>query len=370
MRSRLLSLSLTCTLLLGQQWKTALPGYRFAFPRDHFSHPDYQTEWWYYTGNLRAADGHRYGFELTFFRQGTVLTPKAAEAEDSTWRPDQLYLAHLALSDIDGQRFYHTERLNRAGPGLAGAAFSDGQYWNGNWQVRWTALPGEQQELRAVCDRFQLHLSLHSLKAPVIQGQNGVSQKGPKEGQASHYISFTRLQAVGELTEKSSTLRVRGLAWMDHEFFTEPATTDLSGWDWFAVQLNDSKELMLYRLRDKFGKADPYSSGAYIDSQGGGRFLSAREFSLTPGETWRSAQSGASYPISWHISVPSLALDLVEETGLKDQELWNKNSTSPNYWEGAVAYKGTIHDRPIEGVGYLEMTGYSGAAKLSGMAQK
>ena len=210
MRSRLLSLFLGCTLLFGQQWETALPGYRFEFPRDHFSHSDYQTEWWYYTGNLRSAEGHRYGFELTFFRQGTVLTPGAAQAEDPTWRPDQLYLAHLALSDIDGQRFYHTERLNRAGPGLAGASFSDGQYWNGNWQVRWTDLPGGQQELTVVCDSFKLHLNLDSLKPPVIQGQDGLSEKGPRRGEASHYISLTRLQANGELTEKSSTLRDPG----------------------------------------------------------------------------------------------------------------------------------------------------------------
>ncbi len=370
MRSRLLCLWLGCAMLSGQQWKAALPGYHFEFPRDHFSHPDYQTEWWYYTGNLRSLDGHRYGFELTFFRQGTVLTPEAAEAEDTTWRPDQLYLAHLALSDIDGQRFYHTERLNRAGPELAGAAFADGQYWNGNWQVRWTALPGEQQELTAVCDRFKLRLDLSSLKAPVIQGQDGVSKKGAKQGQASHYISFTRLQAVGELTQKSSTVEVTGLAWMDHEFFTELPASDLSGWDWFAIQLNNNEELMLYRLRAKFGESDPYSSGAYIDSRGKVRFLSAQEFLLIPGETWRSGRSRASYPVTWHISVPSLTLELTEQTGLKDQELWSKDSTSPSYWEGAVTYKGTMRGRPIEGIGYLEMTGYSGAVKLSGMTQK
>lgn len=370
MPSKLLSLLLACTLLCGRQWETALPGYRFEFPRDHFSHPDYQTEWWYYTGNLRATDGHRYGFELTFFRQGAALTPEAAEAESESWRPDQLYLAHLALSDIDGQRFYHTERLNRAGPSLAGAAFSDGQYWNGNWQVRWTDLPGEQQELTAVCDRFKLHLNLDSLKRPVIQGQDGVSQKGPVRGQASHYISLTRLNASGELTEKGRARQVRGLAWMDHEFFTEPAASDLSGWDWFAIQLNNSEELMLYRLRDKSGKADPYSSGAYIDSQGKARFLSAEEFSLTPRGTWQSAQSGASYPITWHIGVLPLALELTEETELKDQELWSKDSTAPSYWEGAVTYKGTLRGQAMEGVGYLEMTGYSGAVKLSGMTQK
>ncbi|MBV8865923.1 MAG: hypothetical protein JO210_11060 [Acidobacteriaceae bacterium] len=366
----LLYLCLGCMFLFGQEWKAAMPGFRFEFPRDHFSHLEYQTEWWYYTGNLRAADGHRYGFELTFFRQSEHLPPEAAQTEDARWRPEQVYLAHLALSDIDGKSFYHTERLNRAGPGLAGAGFSDGQYWNGNWQVRWTELPGEQQELSAVCDRFKLRATLEPLKPPVIQGQNGVSQKGPAPGQASHYISFTRLQAEGELTEKGSTVQVQGLAWMDHEFFTEPASSNLSGWDWFAIQLDNKQELMLYRLRDRSGMADPYSSGAYIDSRGKIRFLSDEEFALTPGELWRSPHSGADYPVSWRISVPSLAINLVEEAKLKDQELWSRDSTAPSYWEGAVTYKGQAGGAPIQGIGYLEMTGYSGAVKLGGMTQK
>ncbi len=361
---------LCCTLLAAQEWKAALPGYHFEFPRDHFSHPEYQTEWWYYTGNLRAEDGHRYGFELTFFRQGERLSSQAAEAEDLTWRPEQLYLAHLALSDIDGKSFYHAERLNRAGPGLAGAALADRQYWNGNWQVHWTALPGEQQELRAVCDKFELLLTLLPLKPPVIQGQNGVSQKGPLQGQASHYISFTRLQVAGELNERGSGGKVHGLAWMDHEFFTEPRSADLVGWDWFAIQLDNDEELMLYRLRSKTRTVDPYSSGAYIDSKGKFRYLSAREFSLLAGKTWKSAHSGASYPVAWHITVPMLSLELDEETDLRDQELWSKDGASPSYWEGAVTYKGVVRNSPITGVGYLEMTGYSAAVKLSGMTQK
>src|ERR1700761_183054 len=147
-----------------QQWQLALPGYRYQFPRDHFDHPDYQTEWWYYTGNLRAPDGHRFGFELTFFREAIQLSQQQAAESDTTWRPDQIYLAHLALSDIDGQEFFHTERLNRAGPGLAGSRFDQQRFWNGNWQVRWPSLPGGEQELQAVCDRFTFHLKLKPAK--------------------------------------------------------------------------------------------------------------------------------------------------------------------------------------------------------------
>ncbi len=370
MRSSSLIPLLIPAVLCAQNWQAALPGYHFEFPRDHFSHPEYQTEWWYYTGNLHAADGHRYGFELTFFRQGVRLAADAAASEDGVWRPDQLYLAHLALSDVDGHSFYHSERLNRAGPGLAGADFSDGRYWNGNWQVRWTAPPSVQQQLVAVCDRFTLRLNLQSAKPPVIQGQDGVSRKGPLPGEASHYISFTRLTATGQLQQKGSAIGVSGTAWMDHEFFTEPPDSNFAGWDWFAIQLQNNEELMLYRLRNKSGQVDPYSSGAYIDSQGQAHFLHAGDFSLTPGETWQSPHSKADYPISWQIRVPSLQLDLSERTELKDQELWSQEGSSPSYWEGAVTYQGTLRDHPIDGVGYLEMTGYREAIRLSGMAPR
>jgi len=356
--------------LIAQDWEIALPGYTFRFPRDYFSHPAYQTEWWYYTGNLRAQDGHRYGFELTFFRQGVHLPPQVAGSEDTVWRPDQLYLAHLALSDIDGHSFYNTERLNRAGPGLAGASMQDGRYWNGNWQVRWTSLPDSQQELVAVSNRFTLHLTLQPRKPPVIQGQNGVSQKGPARGQASHYISFTRLAAAGELNIKASVARVSGIAWMDHEFFSEPPDSNLAGWDWFAIQLDNNEELMIYRLRDKSRKPNPYSSGSYTDAAGQVHFLDASAFSMNPGTTWESPHSKARYPISWQIAVPSLDLQLEEQTDLQDQELSGNETDSPVYWEGAVRYKGTLRKQPIAGVGYLEMTGYREAIRLSGMAAK
>jgi len=356
---------------LAPPWQLALPGYRYEFPRDHFSHPEYRTEWWYYTGNLRAANGHRFGFELTFFRQAVpVLGPalnrarEQAAASDDTWRPDQIYLAHLALSDIDGGRFYHAERLNRAGPGLAGASLDQQRYWNGNWQVRWVSLSTGEQNLQAVCDRFTLQLDLRPEKPFVINGRNGVSQKGSAHGEASHYISFTRLRAAGKLTLKNSSLSVQGLAWMDHEFFTEVPDNTLAGWDWFAIQLNDNEELMLYRLRTKSGVPDQYSSGSYVDARGEAHSLDAAQFSLSPGGYWQSPASRAKYPLSWNISVPSLGLELSEQTALKDQELFSPNGVSPTYWEGAVKYEGHIHAQPVQGVGYLEMTGYAEALSL------
>lgn len=360
MRNKAAILFLACAFTISAQWQLALPGYQYEFPRDHFNHSDYQTEWWYYTGNLRAPDGHRFGFELTFFREAIRLSPQQAAESDPTWRPDQIYLAHLAVSDIDGREFFHTERLNRAGPGLAGSSLEQQRYWNGNWQVQWSSLPRSEQQLRAVCGRFTLELDLKPEKPLVIHGKNQLSQKGTLPGQASHYISFTRLHAQGELSNwNGRSYRVEGLAWMDHEFFTQVQNDELAGWDWFAIQLDDNEELMLYRLRTKSGEKDPFSSGTYVDSQGQGHFLNANDFSLAPGETWRSSASRATYPIAWHISIPCLQLDLAERTELKTQELFSKDSVTPTYWEGAVAYQGRIHAKPVNGVGYLEMTGYA-----------
>ncbi|MGI8960251.1 MAG: lipocalin-like domain-containing protein [Bryobacteraceae bacterium] len=351
------------------QWQLALPGYRYQFPRDHFSHPDYQTEWWYYTGNLRSPDGHRFGFELTFFRQALNLPkvdlPKPiAASSDVIWRPDQIYLAHLALSDIDGREFYHTERLNRAGPGLAGVDAGQGRYWNGNWQVRWIPTVTGAQKLEAVCRRFTLQLDLTPEKPLVIHGENGVSQKGPEIGQASHYISFTRLRAGGQLRWNGASLSLSGLAWMDHEFFTEGINSTDAGWDWFAIQLQNNEELMLYRLRKQSGEAAPYSSGTYVDAHGESHFLHGSQFSLSPGAVWQSPNSGARYPLEWEIRIPSIDLELSERTSLNNQELFSRDQTVPSYWEGAVTYSGHVHAQPVSGVGYLEMTGYAKTVRL------
>jgi predicted secreted hydrolase len=357
-------LLLAVAITFAQQWQPALRGYRYQFPRDHFNHPDYQTEWWYYTGNLRASDGHRFGFELTFFRQAVAIDKTATVSP--VWRADQIYLAHLALSDIDGHEFYHTQRLNRSGPSLAGANLHESRYWNGNWQVRWLDVTNGHQALEAVCDHFRLQLDLTPEKPPIVHGRDGISQKGPLPGEASHYISFTRLGAKGELHWKNRTYSLTGLAWMDHEFFTEPADNTLVGWDWFAIQLNNNEEMMLYRIRRKSGEKDNFSSGTFVDAKGQAHFLSASDFSLTPGQQWRSSDSGYQYPISWQINIPCLQLQLSQRTELNNQELFNKHSVSPSYWEGAVTYNGQMHGQPVSGVGYLEMTGYAGSVQLGG----
>jgi len=361
MKSRLATLAAALLLLspLAAQYRTAVPGYHFEFPRDYFDHPDFQTEWWYYTGNLKSVNGHRYGFELTFFRQAVSRD----SAQVATWDVKDIYLTHLALSDLDGQKFYHSERMNRAGPGIAGASAATARIWNGNWQIQWD---GSDQKLQAIETKFQLHLTLHPEKPPVIHGENGVSQKSEGAGHASYYISLTRLTVNGQLEVNGEQLEVSGLAWMDHEFFTHELEPDQVGWDWLSLQLGDNTELMLFRIRRKDGSLDPFSSGTYVDAQGKSTHLRAADFTLQPlAQSWTSPATHANYPIAWKIAIPKLEIELEAHTSLASQELTGKTNIAPSYWEGAITLGGRRGNMPLGGVGYLEMTGYDRAVKLA-----
>ena len=333
------------------QYRAALPGYHYEFPRDYFNHPGFQTEWWYYTGNLKSEDGHPFGFELTFFRQGVDRNSENA----GTWDVRDLYVAHLALSDLDTGKFLHAERTNRAGPGIAGISEADQRVWNGNWQVAWQ---GDEQALRAIDDRFALQLTLRPAKPPVIHGENGVSQKAEGAGRASHYISLTLLETTGKIQTAGKTFEVSGTAWMDHEFFTHQLSADQVGWDWISIQLLDNTELMLFHIRRKDGSIDPYSAGTFVDSRGATTHLLRDQFTMEPaGTSWTSPATHAAYPVRWRISVPKLGLVLECATSLSSQEL-TSSGFLPAYWEGAVNLIGTKEGSPSGGVGYLEMTGY------------
>jgi predicted secreted hydrolase len=334
----------------GFAYREALPGYHYQFPRDHFEHEDFRTEWWYYTGNVTGTHGERYGFELVFFRQGERPADDAADNR-SVWAIQDLYVAHAALTDAKGKRFRYDERLNRAGPGIAGASFAERRIWNGNWSVKWE---GGDQVLDSITDSFRFHLLLHAAKPFVINGENGVSQKAAGPGRASYYVSFPLLEVSGTVNHET----VRGRAWMDHEWFTEQLAPDQVGWDWFSIQLDNDTELMLFEIRRKDGSIDPYSSGTFIDASGKPRHLRWGEFSLQPVSYWKK------YPVEWRIHVSEPELDLTCRAILPDQELRAPNG-SQTYWEGAVNYAGTEN-----GVGYLEMTGYEGAVSFSLDGQK
>ncbi len=334
------------------EYRVALPGYRYEFPRDHFNHPDFRTEWWYYTGNLRTRQSRRFGFELVFFRQAQR---RGAVENPSAWRVDDLYLAHLALTDVEAKRFLSSKRLNRAGPGIAGASMAERRVWNGNWSARWE---GGRQMLTAVDEDVRFQLRLTPRKAPVIHGRDGVSQKAGGAGKASHYVSFSRLGAEGRIETGGAAHDVKGSAWMDHEWFTHQLEAAQAGWDWFSIQLDDQRELMLFQLRRKDGSIDPYSSGTYVDAAGRSRHLAKGDFRLTPGRLWTSGKTKAKYPVEWSIEAPSLGLRLAAKAVLDSQEMI-ETTNEPTYWEGAVDYAGSSN-----GVGYLEMTGYDKPVKL------
>jgi predicted secreted hydrolase len=281
------------------------------------------------------AKGKRYGFELVFFRQGE----KFQADRGNVWDVRDLYLAHAALTDPAGKHFWYEERLNRQGPGIAGASAAQSKIWNGNWSVTWS---GETQTLEALTGHFRFHLRLEPEKPFIIEGENGLSQKAAGRGRASYYVSFPLLKVSGDIDAAT----VSGRAWMDHEWFTEQLDPGQAGWDWFSVQLDNRTELMLFELRRKDGSVDPYSSGTFIDAAGKPRHLRREDFTLQPLAKW------GKYPIEWRVQIPSLGIDLTCKAVLPDQELRSR-AGGPSYWEGAVDYSGSQ-----TGVGYLEMTGY------------
>ncbi len=334
------------------EFRQALPGYTFSFPRDHYSHDDFRTEWWYYTGHLRTAGGDEYGYQVTFFRSGVA----EARANPSRWAAKNLYLAHFAISDIPRKTFKYFERVNRAGLGQAGASDTKLHVWIGDWQVTGD---GTRQRLQARESGYAVDLTLVSEKAPVIHGEDGISQKGEGRGHASHYYSMPRLKAEGMLTLRGKALPVTGLSWMDHEFGPTQLNPDQVGWDWFGLQLDEGTELMLYRIRKADGGPDPYSAGTFVGADGRTVRLTRADLSVEVLDRWKSPRGKGVYPMKWRISVPTIGLDLMVAPAFPDQELDTARSTRVIYWEGAVFAEGTAQGRPATGRGYVEMTGYA-----------
>ena len=335
-----------------------VPGYAFEFPRDHFAHPAFDSEWWYYTGNLFTAGGRHFGFELTFFRRSREIEA----AEPSAWDLDQVWLAHFTITDTREERFVVAERVNRSGPGIAGADASKRRIWNGNWSIEWR--PGDEdrptQVVTAMNRDASLRLTLAPRKPVVVHGRDGVSRKVAGDPRAvSHYLSFTRLQAAGTIAVSGEEFAVTGLAWMDHEFFSDYPMEDKVGWDWMSIQLDDGADLMLFGLRDAAGGHGPDTTGTLVDADGGARRIEWGGVRLRPGRRWRSEATGAEYPIEWEVTVPVLDLRLDVRPRIDGQEVHTEGGLLPAYWEGAVLVSGEREGRPVSGVGYLEMTGYT-----------
>jgi predicted secreted hydrolase len=334
------------------QFQPALPGYEFSFPRDHGTHDDYKTEWWYYTGHLDTEGGKRYGFELTFFRVGVV--PPGNDPK-TRWDLRNLSLAHFAITDVAANDFRYYEKLNRTSPFTAGAAAGTLDVFNEGWRA--LTLADGSWRITGYGGEDAIDLVMTSRKAPAIHGENGVSVKAEGAGYASHYYSMTRLEVRGHINGANC----HGSAWMDHEFGSSGLRETQQGWDWFSVQLDNDAELMLYQIRRKDGTADPASSGSLISSEGNVIHLRREQISVTATGSWHSKKSGATYPMGWRIAVPSFGIALTLQPLMKNQELVTSSSTRVTYWEGAVDAAGSFGNVAVNGRGYVEMTGYQRA---------
>ncbi|MHB1134013.1 MAG: lipocalin-like domain-containing protein [Chloroflexota bacterium] len=337
----------------------------FVFPADHGPHPEYRTEWWYFTGNLDTPEGRHFGYQLTFFR--SALRADAPE-RGSDWAANQVYMAHFALSDVGGGRFFAHERFARGALDLAGAQAEPVRVWLEDWSVAEIAEPAPfagqpALRLRAAQGEVAIDLLVRPGKPVVLQGERGLSAKGPEPGNASYYYSLTRLATEGTVTLGGQALAVGGASWLDREWSTSVLGAELVGWDWFALQLDDGRELMYFRLRRRDGAADPFSAGTLVAADGTYRSLSAAEVLAEPLDYWTSPRDGARYPARWRLAVPVAGLELEASPYLADQEL----DVSVRYWEGAVRLRGTGDGPAVAGQGYVEMTGYADqAAGLQG----
>jgi predicted secreted hydrolase len=396
----------------------------FEFPRDHGPHPEFRTEWWYFTGNLQTGNGRRFGYQLTFFRialapdttlavdSSSDTTPALAGASDTTpafagasdaslafaasadarlalaeasdshlaadtllasvtrrrtshWAARHAYMAHFAVTDVNGQSFAAFERFGRGALDLAGARAVPFAVWLEDWSVRASGNASFPVMISAADSGIAIRLELDADRAPVAQGDRGLSRKGAEPGNASHYYSMTRMPTRGRIQLRGRSYDVAGDSWMDREWSTSGLGAGRVGWDWFALQLSDGRELMYYQIRDTLGRADPFSAGS-VSARDGVHPLAQKDVLLDVVRSWQSPRGNVRYPAEWRIRVPSQALDLRVRPVLADQELnlWVR------YWEGAVDVTGTSRGRTVNGRGYVELTGYAGQFRSPGSARR
>jgi len=327
-----------------------------SLPKDMYAHPDYRTEWWYYTGILETTDGRMFGFELVFFKRCTDAD--TVMGVPAWWYSNPGHIAHFAITDISGRKFIYTERRERdyvtCRRGRAGAREDMLWVWNRDWYVKQL---GDKQYLYAKMTGYELSLVLTPQKPPVLHGRNGYFQKA-EGAHATYYISFTRLQARGTLTIDGVPHEVSGLAWNDHEYGSYQLSKQQAGWDWFSIQLDNGHEVMFYLLRRLDGSYDPFSRAVLIKPDGSTEEVFLNEIRFEKRSFWESGRTEARYPVSWKLEVKRWGLELEVEPYLEFCELLTPRSTRVAYWEGPVKVDGKLAGKPVSGRGYMELCGY------------
>lgn len=323
-----------------------------TFPQDLGPHDAYQTEWWYYTGNLETDSGREFGYQLTFFRRG-LMPETEPVANQSAWRSNQIYFSDFTITDVEQQKFYPHERFSRQSAALSGAQAEPYRVWLEDWSVSAIA-PGKVHLVAKAYD-VALDLTLTETLSPILQGDRGYSKRGAEIGNASYYYSILQQQTQGTLTIADETFAVQGLTWKDHEYSTSALGSGTVGWDWFSLQLDNGAALMLYGLRKEDGDIADVSSGIYISADGSTQPTAPTDWQINVLDIWRSPTSQAVYSSRWHIEIPKLALELDGKSLVANQEL----NLSTTYWEGAVGFTGTVAEQPVSAKGYIEMTGYA-----------
>ncbi len=336
---------------------------KFQFPEDHGPHPGFRTEWWYYTGNLFADDGRQFGYQFTIFRN--QLTPSTMKNQGvgttSSWSSNQIYLAHFAISDVENMRHIFDERYSRGAAGLACAQVQPYKIWLEDWTIENleennTEFPNALSvHIKAEMEGgASINLKTRPLKPAVFQGDHGYDEKGSDEGNASYYISFTRLATEGSITIDNQNFTVRGQSWMDHEWSTSALGDNQKGWDWFSIQLSNGYDLMYYQLRNQDGSLSAFSTITLVDKEGKKIPIDVNKVDLKVLERWESPHSGESYPSEWLFSIPEVDIEFKVATLIPDQEM----NVSVRYYEGAVTVQGKMAENEISGQGFIEMTGY------------
>ncbi len=321
------------------------------FPRDHGSHPGFRTEWWYVTASLNDAAGGSFGAQVTFFRS----RPGVAEASRSRFAPRQLLFAHAALALPARGHLLVDQRAARTGFGLAEASPETTDVHIGDWSL---VLHDGVYAARIAARDFALALTFRPTSVPLLQGDAGVSRKGPAPAQASYYYSLPQLPTQGTLEIAGRSQAVQGIAWLDHEWSSAYLAADARGWDWTGVNLDDGSALMAFRIRDR-GGATYWAGGALRNADGRVTSFAPEDVRFTPLRTWRSPRTGIAYPVA--VRVQARSLDVTLEPLFDDQELDARASVGTVYWEGAVTAQ---RDGRTIGRGYLELTGYGEPLRL------